>query len=502
MPSVKNNVIFNYIGQIYVAFIGIACLPLYLKYLGAEAYGLVGFFTLLQAWMQLLDLGMSPTLGREVARLHPLAETAHQLRSVVRSVELIFICIAVVITVPLFLGRYWVAEKWLSIHELDVHLVSTCIGLMALMLGIRWLAALHRSGINAYEQQVWMNVTNVVFVTLRFPGSLLLIIYYDSSILLFFSYQLLLAILEQATITRKFYRLLPKAKQAVGWFNLKEARRIAPFALSVAYTGGIWVVVTQLDKLLLSKVLTLADYGYFTLVATISSGVMVLSWPVSTAVLPRMTALLSENREEEMLLLYRKATRFVVCMVTPVTLMLAFFPGEITYIWTGDRAAADWVAPVLPLFILGNGLLAIGAFQYYLQYAHGKLRLHVKFNTISAALSIPSISYAAFQYGPIGVGYVWLGFRLLSLLVWTPYVHKTYAPGLHNTWMLKDVLQPFGISAILLATLIYPLQGHFPADRIYGFFLIAIAVAFVTAITLIFSFNTEIRGYRAKFQSR
>ena len=31
--------------------------PLYIKYMGAEAYGLVGFFTMLQAWFGLLDMG-------------------------------------------------------------------------------------------------------------------------------------------------------------------------------------------------------------------------------------------------------------------------------------------------------------------------------------------------------------------------------------------------------------------------------------------------------------
>ena len=48
-------------------------LPMYIKYMGAEAYGLVGFFSMLQAWFNLLDLRLTPTIGRETARL-PLAE--------------------------------------------------------------------------------------------------------------------------------------------------------------------------------------------------------------------------------------------------------------------------------------------------------------------------------------------------------------------------------------------------------------------------------------------
>jgi hypothetical protein len=47
---------------------GLAFIPLYIKYHGIEAYGLIGLFALLQAWLGLLDMGMTPILGREMAR--------------------------------------------------------------------------------------------------------------------------------------------------------------------------------------------------------------------------------------------------------------------------------------------------------------------------------------------------------------------------------------------------------------------------------------------------
>ncbi len=50
-------------------FIGIFMLSLYLRYLGAEAYELVGFFTILISWIALLDLGLSTVLAREIAKL-------------------------------------------------------------------------------------------------------------------------------------------------------------------------------------------------------------------------------------------------------------------------------------------------------------------------------------------------------------------------------------------------------------------------------------------------
>ena len=41
--------------------------PLYIKYLGEEAYGLISFFTTMQMALNLLGLGLSSTLRREFA---------------------------------------------------------------------------------------------------------------------------------------------------------------------------------------------------------------------------------------------------------------------------------------------------------------------------------------------------------------------------------------------------------------------------------------------------
>lgn len=493
MSLLRSNVVFNYVGQFYVAAAGLVFLPLYLRYLGAEAYGLVGFFALLQAWMQLLDLGISPTLGREVARLKGVPSEAFQLRRVVRSLETVFIITACIASLFVFLSREWLATEWLSFEELDNQLVATCIGLVAFVIGARWVAALYRSGINAYEQQVWLNVLDILLTTLRFPGSLLLIAWTNGDLLLFFGYQFLLAVIEQLAIGLKFYSLLPRVKQSVGFFSVEDVRRIAPFAIGIAYTGAIWVLVSQLDKLLLSKVLSLADYGYFTLVASVSAGIMLLSGPVSKAVLPRMTALLAQGHESEMLQLYRKSTRLVVCMVAPVSFVLAFFPKELVYVWTGDAVAASWTAPILPLFVLGNGILAIVAFQYYLQYAHGRLRQHVVYNTVSALISLPLVTYAALNHGPLGVAWVWLGFRGISLLFWAPYIHHRFAPGLHRDWLLKDVLPPILSSAFFLLVAKSLLPGHFPVDRVQGGGAISCVIILATATAMLTAFPREIR---------
>ena len=65
---IKKNIIANYLGHGWRVLMGLAFIPLYIKYLGIETYGLIGIFAILQAWLGLLDMGMRPALGREMAR--------------------------------------------------------------------------------------------------------------------------------------------------------------------------------------------------------------------------------------------------------------------------------------------------------------------------------------------------------------------------------------------------------------------------------------------------
>ena len=95
-PSLKLNILASYASQIYLVVISIAILPVYMKYMGAEAYGLVGFFAMLQGLFNLLDFGLTPTISRQTAQYNAGVETALGFRQLFRSLSLIFSCIALI----------------------------------------------------------------------------------------------------------------------------------------------------------------------------------------------------------------------------------------------------------------------------------------------------------------------------------------------------------------------------------------------------------------------
>ena len=80
----EKRLLANYASQIYVTVIGIVMVSLYIKYMGTEAHGLIGFFAMLQAGSTLLDMGLTPTTARETARFRRPATDALSLRRLLR----------------------------------------------------------------------------------------------------------------------------------------------------------------------------------------------------------------------------------------------------------------------------------------------------------------------------------------------------------------------------------------------------------------------------------
>ena len=454
--SVRRNTIANYTGQGYIILIGIIVTPLYLQYLGAEAYGLVGFFALMQAWMTLLDLGLSPTLGRQVALARGREGGFEFFKCLLRSFEWIFLGLAVLIAFGVFVSAEWISTVWVKAETIDREVLIYTISLMGLLIAFRWFAGLYRSGINGLEDQVWLNGANIILATLKFVGALVLLAFITQNVTHFFEYQLFVGVVEVAVLAIRFYRRMPETKIRVAlisfdWFAVKS---VAPYAMGIAYTAGLWILVTQTDKLILSGVLSLSEYGYFSLVALLAGGITALSGPISQAIMPRMTLLLSQGRQDEMLDIYRRASEIVTLISFSVAVMIGLFAEMLIYAWTGDREAADWGADILIWFALGNGVLSIAAFQYYLQTAFGQLKLHVVGTTISGIIQIPVIYCVAIYYGALGVSVAWFLLRVILFFIWSPLVHHRFVPGFHLNWITKNIF-PVLFGVIASASLLY-----------------------------------------------
>lgn len=441
--SISRNATANLASRLIATALAVVAMPFYLRMLGSEAFGAVGFFLMGQAWIVLFDLGLSPTLQRQVAYWKEQPGGGRELRSIFRTFERVVTAIAVVVCFGVYLGSSQIAFNWLNPGEIEASAMLTAVRLIGLTLAIRMLTYLYRAAIIGSEKQVWLGVVDSLFAVARYLGVVAAMLIWTPDLGTFFVFQAALAVVEILVYRLRVARIVSAEPDDAESPTKGVEPALWRFALSLGYTTAVWTAVTQTDRLVLSKVLSLTEFGYFSFVALAATALSMVTVPIANALLPRLTSLHAAGDRDGLVDTYGKATQVVAVFAVSIAAVLALYGSQIILVWSGDAEAATWAGPVLFWFALGHGLLAITAFQYFLQNAMGDLRLHVKGATVSAVVQIPAMVAGALTYGAVGAGIAWFVVRLLWFVGWTAIVHASLIPGLHRTWLLRDVLPVF-----------------------------------------------------------
>jgi O-antigen/teichoic acid export membrane protein len=223
----------------------------------------------------------------------------------------------------------------------------------------------------------------------------------------FFAYQLVVAALELVVMGGLFYRAFPMqtAGMAPSWQSLGD---ILGLSGGMAFLAGMWVVVSQTDKLVLSWVLGLKDYGCFMVTVTLTSAISMLAAPISQALQPRFSILAAQHRDAELTTLYRTSTQATSAIVFALAGVMSCFAGPLLQAWTGNAEVAREAARPLPLYALGYAVVTLLGLAFLVQFAYGKVRWHVIGNCLFGAIWIPGAYLSASYAGAVGTGWVWL----------------------------------------------------------------------------------------------
>ena len=457
---------------------GIAFVPLYVDALGAEAYGLIGVFTILQAGMTLLDFGLTPTLTREMARLRAGARTAISIRDLLRSLEMIYALLAFVITLTVWISAPVLRTVWIKSDHLSSGIIVESLRIMGLVLATRWLEQIYRGSLQGLQDLVWLNAAQAILATFRWGGAYVVVAHVDHSVVAFFVWQGAISIVTIAVLIFRTYRVLPPSRNA-GRFNLEVLREIRGFAGGMFLGTLLTFVLTQADKFMVSKALPLEQLAYYTLASTIAGGLLQLTIPMNTAVYPRLTDQVTRGDYANLTHTYERACEWIAALLIPPALLLAFFPIPILVVWSGNLKLAESVGPVLTLLVLGtlsNGLMNV---PYMLQLAHGWTSLSVKVNVAAVFLIVPALLWAEPRFGMIGAASAWLILNVVCLGLVIHLMHKMILPHIKWRWINRAVVLPLSVG-VVVALFIRALTP-IPSSRISAGLIGLLSLATLTA---------------------
>lgn len=465
----------------------LAFVPLYIKFMGIESYGLIGIFTSLLALFSLLDMGLSTTLNRELARFSAVPDKAQDMRNLVRTLEYPYWGIAVLIGVAVVGLSGPIANYWVNTDKLTPATVKTALMIMGGVVAFRWPVSLYSGGLMGLQKQVLLNGINVFVATLQGFGATLVLWLISPTIQAFFVWQIFTSMVQVSLVAVFLWRGLPVSGHR-SHFQKDSLLKIWRFAAGMTGISLTVIFLMQTDKIVLSKILSLKMFGYYTLATVVGQALYYFIGPVYTALFPKFSQLVSINDQNGLKELYHKGCQFMSVMILPAAIVVSFFSSEILLLWTGDPVTVANTHSIASILIIGTVLNGLMNLPYALQLAHGWTKLSLYTNIIAVIVLVPLIYFLAKQYGPVGAAFAWVilnsGYFLISIHI----MHRRLLTDEKWRWYLNDVAVPM-LTAITVAAiwrLLIPSEMSRAGMFFYLFSISAttlLAATFATAFT-------------------
>jgi O-antigen/teichoic acid export membrane protein len=487
LPSVKFNIFANFIGRGAAILLSFILVPVFIKLLGVEAYGLVGFSAILVTLSGLLDLGLGATLSREFARLSLNSASEIIKHDTLRTFEIIYWLFAGLIFVAVIIIAPWLAENWLGTYNLSMTSVVTAIRWMGVIVALQFLSALYQGALMGMQRQVLLNTIILLNAIFRGGGAILALWLISASIEIFFLWQALSALFLLGPLIF-FVRRSLSAIDRQPQFSYAILKENFQFSSGVFCNSLIGVALTQMDKLLLSSMLPLQQFSYYSLATSGASMIWSISMPITSAVYPKLTQLVALGCEVNTAKYYSMACQLMAALLVPTMVLMVFFSQELLVIWLHDINIAKNLHVVLALLVIGTAINGLVSIPFYLQYANGWTSLLAITNIVLALVMLPLIWGLTSQFGIIGAASAWVILNLIYVIFMIPFMHRRLLKGMMATWYKNDLIKPVFIGALCMCIFktVAPPLHYFQHNMLEGLILMLLAWVFTVFICLLF----------------
>jgi len=399
---ITRNWFLNLAGQGVPVLIGLFTIPLLLRYLGVESFGILSVIWALLGYAGQFDLGLgrattkyvAECVGRDDPRLPGLFWTSllsQVVFGVLGAATLTAITpflVHIVLKIsPVYVGE---TERGLLVLACCLPLVIAGNSLRGTLEAGQRFAAINYIRVPANLSVFLLPLLGIPF-GLRLTGIVLLLV--GARLAAGFAY---------LAFCFKFFPSL-RCKFVL------EVKLIRPL-----FTYGGWVTVSNLvgplltyvDRFFVGSILSMSAVGYYTAPYEIASRMWLVPQSLLATVFPAFSSLQAGKSQAQLEDLYVRSLKSILLISAPVLLVIAAFAREILTAWLGpDFATAS--ASTLRILALGVLINSIAFVPFGLLQGLGRPDLTAKFHLLELPLYALTLWFFLVRFGLPGAAWAW-----------------------------------------------------------------------------------------------
>ncbi|GEM_PF-1933595 len=493
------KILSNYGSRVWTMVSVFLFIPLYIRFLGAENYGLIGFYALLLGIISFADSGISSAIIREFSR----NVAANYKYSIYRTLERIYLAICVFLCIIIYLCAGLIVRKWLNAEHIANDQLIYYVRLIGVGITTQVISSLYFGALFALNNQVRSNFIQLGWSVSRSAFVFLLFVIFTKSIEVYLIWQIICNILY--VVILRFYTIRQLTADA-GTGKLKVLFKRLPHHVT-SYIGGlifiaiISAVNIQADKFVTSSLFNLSTFGFYNIASSLAQFPVILAAPLVAFAFPlfsKFSNLNNPSDQNKSLVVFNKLFFLLNTIAVAATIAIFIYTEELLYLWTKaaiPKSLFPAIAYDVKVLILGSFFLALQFPFYYFLLSRGKTKYTIYQGVIQLIIGLPLLYYSAKKFGLYGVPITWFVINFSSFVYLFHIVAKKYLTFATMHFYKVFLIQPI-VVCVIANVLIYRvnilLPGYFLAFSIGG----SVISIFVSILFFNWSTNRDLLSYK------
>jgi O-antigen/teichoic acid export membrane protein len=230
----------------------------------------------------------------------------------------------------------------------------------------------------------------------------------------------------------------------------------------------------QVDKLILSKLLTLEDFGVYSLASAVAGAIFVFVNPVAQAIQPRLMTQFAIGDVTGFIKNFRLSSALLSALTGAFAAIMLTSGFQVMLIWTNNPILANQITLLVALMTLGNLFSVYVRILSLAQYASGWTSLSV-YSGLAGFLTISPLLFVLVpKYGVVGAAWIWFSLNLIYFFTYYYVVFRRILIGQGVIWLSRDIFAP-AVTALGVTWLLSDLPSFSQGAIFRGATLLAIS---------------------------
>ncbi len=401
--ALARNSLINLAGFALPLLVGLIAIPPVLRGLGIERFGVLTLAWALIGYFSLFDLGIGRAITQSMAARLGIASAREVSRLTWTGLQLMLVFSLIGAAIVASLSSWFVSDVLhmppaLRDETVDAFiLLAAAIPAVVSSAGLAGvLAALQRFDlINALRIPMGMVVFLVPLVVLPYSNSMAHIC---AGLLIV---RLLFLALHAAACLHAY----PPLRAHIG-IERSEIRGLLSFGGWLTVTNVIGPLMVYVDRFVISAALGISAVAYYVTPYEMVTRLWAIPAAVVTVLFPAFSAARNSSAGHAAIL-YSMAGRGILCILSPIVLVLVVFAGEGLTIWLGSDFSQQSAA-VLQWLAIGVYVNSYAQVPFAFIQGLGRADITAKLHMLELPVYIGLMFWLLNVYGIIGVAIAWL----------------------------------------------------------------------------------------------